>query len=116
MDLEILGPLVVRVGGRQIRLGPTLRILLLGLVCARGDLIPAARLGQMLSVTDGVQRGSAATLRSHISHLRRALVDAETLRDGPASPVLITDKVGGSADGGKVRAALSRPPRGAALA
>jgi DNA-binding SARP family transcriptional activator len=97
MDLEILGPLVVRVGGKQIQLGPRLRVLLLGLVCARGDLVPAARLGQMLSETDGVQQGSAATLRSHISHLRRALDDAETLSDSNASPVVITDKIGGSA-------------------
>jgi DNA-binding SARP family transcriptional activator len=97
MDLEILGPLVVRVGGRQIQLGPRLRILLLGLVCGRGDLIPAARLGRMLSETHDVKQGSAATLRSHISHLRRALNDAGTLSDSHSSPVLITDKIGGSA-------------------
>lgn len=97
MDLEILGPLVVRIGGTRVQLGPRLRILLLGLVCARGDLIPAPRLGQMLSETDGMQRGSPATLRSHISHLRRALNDAQTFSDSHAAPMLITDKVGGSA-------------------
>jgi DNA-binding SARP family transcriptional activator len=97
MDLEILGPLVVRVGDRQVQLGPRLRILLLGLVCARGDLIPAARLGRMLSETHDAKQGSAATLRSHISHLRRALNDAETFSDSHAAPMLITDNVGGSA-------------------
>lgn len=96
MDLEILGPLVVRVGGRRIPLGPTLRILLLGLLCARGDLIPAARLSQMLSNTDRPQ-GSSATLRSHVSHLRRALGDADPLGNGYSSPALVTGKVAGSA-------------------
>jgi DNA-binding SARP family transcriptional activator len=94
-DLEILGPLVVRVGGRQIRLGPMLRILLLGLLCAGGDLVPASRLASLLSET-GKAQSSPATLRSHVSHLRRALSGVDETGGRKYPPVLVTDQVGGS--------------------
>jgi len=96
VDIEILGPLVVRVGGQQVRLGPALRVLLLALLCAGGDLVPAARLAGMLSET-GMSRNAPATLRSHVSHLRRALSDATGLEHGRTPTVsLLTDNVGGS--------------------
>ena len=96
MDIEILGPLIVRVSGQPVRLGPALRVLLLALLCARGDLVPAARLAGMLSET-GTSRGAPATLRSHVSHLRRALGDATRAEHGHASAVsLLTDNVGGA--------------------
>jgi DNA-binding SARP family transcriptional activator len=96
LEIEILGPLVVRVGGSQVRLGPTLRVLMLALLCARGGLVPAARLADMLSET-GTPRAVPATLRSHVSHLRRALSDAGGFDEGRPRPVsLLTDKIGGS--------------------
>lgn len=96
IDLEILGPLVVRVRSIPVRLGPTLRTLLLGLLCAHGELVPASRLASMVSDT-GVAEGSAATLRSHISHLRGALRLGDAGGVAAHAPVLVTDRVGGSA-------------------
>ena len=96
VKLEILGPLVVRAYGKQIRLGPTLRILVLALLCAHGGMVPADRLAGLLSET-GAPEGSPATLRSHVSHLRRALSDAVAPQNDHVSSVLVTGKVGGSA-------------------
>jgi DNA-binding SARP family transcriptional activator len=86
----------VRTGGTQVRLGPTLRVLLLSLLCAHGDLVPTDRLAALLSETGGAQC-SPVTLRSHISHLRRALSGAEGTGNGQHPPVLVTDRVGRSA-------------------
>ena len=94
IELEILGPLVVRADGEQVRLGPALRTLLLGLLCARGDLVPAPRLATLVLET-GAAQGSPATLRSHVSHLRRAL--GEVAGADPDAPPLVTDQLGGSA-------------------
>jgi DNA-binding SARP family transcriptional activator len=96
IDLEILGPLVVRADDKQIRLGPMLRVLLLALLCAHGDLVPASRLASLLSET-GTPNGSPATLRSHISHLRRAINGDAASGNGRSSSVLVTDHVGGAA-------------------
>ena len=51
VELEVLGPLVVWAGGRQLRLGPALRVLLLCLLCADGELVLAGRLAGLLSET-----------------------------------------------------------------
>jgi hypothetical protein len=75
VELEVLGPLVVWARGRQLRLGPALRVLLLCLLCADGELVLAGRLAGLLSET-GSPGGSPATLLSHVSHLRRAISDA----------------------------------------
>jgi DNA-binding SARP family transcriptional activator len=97
VDLEVLGPLVVRVGGEPVRLGPTLRILLLGLLCAQENFVPASRLAGLISET-GTPQGSPATLRSHVSHLRRALGDVySTQASGGGDPVIVTNHVGGAA-------------------
>jgi DNA-binding SARP family transcriptional activator len=94
VDMEVLGPLVVKVNGRLLRLGPTLRVLLLCLLCAQGDLVPAGRLA-VLASRAGAAEFSPATLRSHVSHLRRALDDAAG-QDGDArEPVIVTDRTGG---------------------
>jgi DNA-binding SARP family transcriptional activator len=92
IDVEVLGSLVVRTNGRALRLGPTLRTLLLSLLCAQGELVPAGRLAALLSEA-GSRAGSPATIRSHVSHLRQALREAE----GPGqddAPVIVTDRVG----------------------
>lgn len=96
VDVEILGPLVVRIGDRRAQLGPSLRVLVLSLLCAHGGHVPASRLVGQLSET-GVAQSSLATLRSHVSHLRRALSCTEEDGNGHYPPVLITDRVGGSA-------------------
>ncbi len=96
VELEVLGPLVLRVDGENIRLGPVLRILLLGLFCARGGHVPASRLACLLSET-GTPLCSPATLRSHVSHLRHALEGPVRTGNRQQLPVLVTDHVGGSA-------------------
>lgn len=82
--------MAVSAAGRRVRLGPVLKVLLLALVCARGDRIPAGRLASLLSET-GSADGSPATLRSHIAHLRREIADATGSRD----PVVVTDHLAG---------------------
>jgi len=83
VDIGVLGLLVVQAGGRRVRLGPVLKVLLLALVCARGDHIPAGRLASLMSET-GSADGSPATLRSHIAHLRREIAG-----------VIVTERVAG---------------------
>jgi DNA-binding SARP family transcriptional activator len=92
IHLEVLGPLVVRAQGTTVRLGPSLRALLLCLLCADGELVPAGRLADLLSES-GSRAGSPATLRSHVSHLRRAISDAAGPGAGTES-VIVTDRVG----------------------
>jgi DNA-binding SARP family transcriptional activator len=91
VELEVLGPLVVWAGGRQLRLGPALRVLLLCLLCADGELVLAG----LLSET-GSPGGSPATLRSHVSHLRRAISDATGQGRDDRDSVIVTDRVGGA--------------------
>jgi DNA-binding SARP family transcriptional activator len=95
VELEVLGPLVVWAGGRQLRLGPALRVLLLCLLCADGELVLAGRLAGLLSET-GSPGGSPATLRSHVSHLRRAISDAAGQGRDDRDSVIVTDRVGGA--------------------
>jgi DNA-binding SARP family transcriptional activator len=90
VDIGVLGPLVVSAGGRRVRLGPALRVLLLALLCARGDSIPAGRLASLLSETGSADR-SPATLRSHVAHLRREIAGSM----GEGEPVIVTDRVAG---------------------
>jgi DNA-binding SARP family transcriptional activator len=82
-------------GGRQLRLGPALRVLLLCLLCADGELVLAGRLAGLLSET-GSPGGSPATLRSHVSHLRRAISDATGRGRDDRDSVIVTDRVGGA--------------------
>lgn len=93
MDLDVLGPLVVRAGGRQLRLGPALRVLLLCLLCAGGDLVPAGKLAAM-SAGNGSSEVSPATLRSHVAHLRRAVNDVTGLARDERESVIVTGHVG----------------------
>lgn len=92
IDLEVLGPLVVRAHGRTLRLGPALRALLLCLLCAGGELVPAGRLAELLSEASS-RVGSPATLRSHVSHLRRAISEVAGPGEG-SDPVIVTGRVG----------------------
>lgn len=94
VELGFLGPLVLVVDGEPVGLGPVLSVLMLALACAQGKLLPVARLGELLAEPDGVPT-AAATVRSHVSHLRRALGDSQS--QGRESKVLISGKVGGAA-------------------
>lgn len=94
LDLEVLGSLVVRADGRQRRLGPALRVLLLCLLCADGELVPAGRLADLVSGVGSPER-SSATLRSHVSHLRREIGDAAGPGREVRESVIVTDRVGG---------------------
>jgi DNA-binding SARP family transcriptional activator len=91
IDMRILGPLAVRVDGRPIGLGPRLRVLLLSLVVASGQPVPASRLADLVW-PGGEPDGWPATLRSHVCHLRRAL--AGTGQADAADAVLVTERVG----------------------
>ena len=94
IELGILGPLLLQVDDEQVCLGPALSVLALALLCARGAAVPIARLGGLLAEPDG-NPTVAATVRSHVSHLRKALQDGPGR--GQGSKVLVSGKVGGAA-------------------
>lgn len=74
--LRVLGPLILEARGQVVTLGPMQRALLLVLLLGQGRHVPAMRLTEFLWGEDGGR--VAATLRSHIAHLRKAL-------DGPGT-------------------------------
>ena len=83
LEFEILGPLVVRGDGGEIRVaGQRRRALLVRFLVAANDLVPAPRLAEDL--WDGEPpAGAASTLQSHISLLRQALGPGRLVgRDG----------------------------------
>jgi DNA-binding SARP family transcriptional activator len=94
IDLGILGPLALMIDDEQVVLGPALSILALVLLCARGALVPIARLGGLLAAPDK-DPVAAVTVRSHVSHLRKAFRDNPGRGRGPK--ILLSGKVGGSA-------------------
>jgi DNA-binding SARP family transcriptional activator len=71
VKLKVLGPLILEAGGEEVSLGPLQRALLLVLLLGQGRYVPAMRLTEFLWGEEGGR--VAATLRSHIAHLRRAL-------------------------------------------
>ncbi|WP_229400215.1 AfsR/SARP family transcriptional regulator [Micromonospora okii] len=87
LRITVLGPLEVERNGEVVRLGPRQAELLSVLVLALGRPVLANRLVALLWGA-GAGDGAAATLRSHVSHLRRALACG---RSGPAAaPVVAT--------------------------
>jgi DNA-binding SARP family transcriptional activator len=94
IELGILGPSALMVDDEQVGLGPALAMLALALLCARGSLVPIARLGGLLAAPDG-DPVAAVTVRSHVSHLRKAFGDSPGR--GRGSKVLLSGKVNGSA-------------------
>jgi DNA-binding SARP family transcriptional activator len=93
IELGILGPLVLRLNGEEVGLGPSLRVLVLALVCARGVPVPVARLGVLLA-QPGARPVAEATVRSHVSHLRRVIGDGQP--HGQEPKVLVSARVGGA--------------------
>ncbi len=91
VSIELLGPLRVSVGGQDVAIvGERRRLLLAALAVHRGRTCTAARLIELLW-GDGAPAAAAATLQSHVSHLRRLL---EPDRD-PARPWSIVRTVPG---------------------
>lgn len=85
MEFLILGPLQVVVDDRPVDFGgPKLRTLLAALVLHAGQVVPKDRLFEILWGPQPPE-GAAATLQSHVSHLRDALEPGRG--DGRASVV-----------------------------
>lgn len=93
IELGILGSLVLRLDGEEVRLGPSLRVLVLALLCSRRAPVPVARLGMLLAEPGG-KPISEATVRSHVSHLRKAIGDDHSHEREPK--VLVSARVGGA--------------------
>lgn len=93
IELGILGPLALLVDDEPVRLGPSLCVLTLALECAAGKLVPATRLGELLA-EPGADPTEPATVRSHVSHLRKALRDGRAR--GEEAKVLISGRCGGT--------------------
>ncbi|MDG4821712.1 tetratricopeptide repeat protein [Asanoa sp. WMMD1127] len=72
VEIGVLGPIQVQRDGVPVRLGPQLTTLLAAFVIEAGHVVPAGRLVELLWPA-GAPRSARTTLRSHISHLRRAL-------------------------------------------
>ncbi|MGX7672360.1 AfsR/SARP family transcriptional regulator [Plantactinospora sp. DSM 117369] len=70
--VSVLGPVQVLRAGVPVRLGPRQVEVLSILLVNRGTCVPASRMVELLW-GDAVPPGGPATLRSHVSHLRRAL-------------------------------------------
>jgi DNA-binding SARP family transcriptional activator len=84
---------VLRLDGDEVRLGPSLRVLVLILLCASGASVPSARLRVLLAEPGG-NPVSEATVRSHVSHLRKVI---ENGRRGQEPKVLVSARAGGTA-------------------
>jgi LuxR family maltose regulon positive regulatory protein len=73
MDVRVLGALEIEApGGCLVRLGPQQRRVFLALLLQAGQVLSGTRLGQLIW-GEPVPEGGAATLRSHVMRLRRAL-------------------------------------------
>ena len=91
IEVEIIGPLVLRVEGREARLGPMLRALVATLVCADGYTLASAALERRLWEVPAPS--AADTLRTHISHVREAISRAAGSADHLLGQrLLITEK------------------------
>lgn len=91
IEVEIIGPLVLRVEAQQARLGPMLRALVAALVCADGFALSAPALARRLWETPAPS--ASDTLRSHIAHARDAMCRATGSADRLLGRrLLITDK------------------------
>ena len=100
MEIRVLGPLVLARRGTPVALCPQQQVLLLVLLLAGGRRVPPGRLAEALW-EGGPGDRSAATLRSHVAHLRRALADRPGGQDlpghGAGMPRLVTHRLGGGA-------------------
>lgn len=98
LEITVLGELTARVDGRLVDLGPARqRCVLAALVVDAGRLVPAERLmGRVWGA--GTPRRGRATLHSHISRLRKALVDALTIAHRSGGYMLVMDQADHAVD------------------
>ncbi|MFI6262136.1 BTAD domain-containing putative transcriptional regulator [Micromonospora sp. NPDC051006] len=82
LRISVLGPVRVQVDDRPVRLGPKLVELLAILLVEPGTAVPASRVVELMWA-ESPPPGARTTLRSHVSHLRRAL-RVGTAADEPA--------------------------------
>jgi DNA-binding SARP family transcriptional activator len=78
IDIKILGPMTLTSGGQLVGVGPQQQVLLLVLLLAAGQVVPAGRLAELLW-EGGAGDRAPATLRSHVAHLRHALTVSQEL-------------------------------------
>ncbi len=92
MQVSVLGPVEVEVGGAQVDLGtPKQRALVALLALWRGTPVPVDTLVETLWPR-GVPSGAAGTLQAHVSRLRRVLEPSRGPRERPS--VLVTAEPG----------------------
>ncbi|MEU5943549.1 BTAD domain-containing putative transcriptional regulator [Micromonospora sp. NPDC047548] len=72
LRIDVLGPVRATVSDQPVRLGPKLVELLAILLVDAGSAVPAARIVDLIWA-ESPPPGARTTLRSHVSHLRRAL-------------------------------------------
>ncbi len=72
VEIRILGPLEIEIGGRQVRLGPQQGVVFAALLLEAGRVVQRSRLIERLW-GDPAPEGAAITLRSHVLHLRKIL-------------------------------------------
>jgi DNA-binding SARP family transcriptional activator/tetratricopeptide (TPR) repeat protein len=94
VDIRILGPLEVEVGGRQVRLGPQQGVMLTVLVLEAGRVVPSLRLIELLWGEEA-SAGALTTLRSHVRNLRRSLEPQRQAGQRPAA--IVAEGVGEAA-------------------
>lgn len=99
MEVRILGPLEVETSGRLVRLGPQQGVLLAALLLEAGRIVPTGRLVELLWGEEAFER-AAATLRSHILHLRRLF---EPDRPAGAKPTVLVAEGAGEGAGYALR-------------
>ena len=88
MDVRVLGSLEIEAGGCLVRLGPQQRRVFLALLLQSGQVLSGTRLGELIW-GEPVPEGGAATLRSHVMRVRRALQIAQGC--GPSEITLVTE-------------------------
>ncbi|BCJ56626.1 SARP family transcriptional regulator [Micromonospora endophytica] len=81
LRISVLGPVQVERDERPVRLGPQLVTLLSILLVEPGATVAVARIIDLMW-HDDARAGARATLRSHVSHLRRALPGAALVNAG----------------------------------
>ena len=86
MEFGLLGPLLIRDGGRTVRLPPRQRVLLAALLLRPGQVIAADELAE--AVWDGRRPGSRGALHTAVQRLRSALDPGVLIRTCPPGYVI----------------------------
>ncbi|HET9255513.1 MAG TPA: tetratricopeptide repeat protein [Pseudonocardiaceae bacterium] len=93
VDVRVLGSLEIEAGGCLVQLGPQQRRVFLALLLQKGQVVSGTRLGELIW-GEPVPDGGAATVRSHVMRLRRAL---RTALNGGSGEIELVTQGGGYA-------------------